>query len=51
VSALEESSFLDRFAAAYAHNSFGDSSLRRYLVQLAMSMSKARDQAAPNISP
>jgi hypothetical protein len=35
-------SFLDRFAAAYA-NSFGDSSLRRYLVRLAMSMSEARD--------
>jgi hypothetical protein len=43
ISALEQSSFLDRFAAAYAHNSFGDSSLRRYLVQLAMSMSEARD--------
>jgi len=38
-SALEESSFLDRFAAVYAQNSFKDSSLRRYLIQLAMSMS------------
>ena len=42
-SALEESSFLDRFAAAYAHNSFGNSPLRRYLAQLATSISEARD--------
>jgi hypothetical protein len=48
---LEQNSFLLRFAAVYAHNSFGDTSLRRYLVKLAMSMSEASGQAGPNISP
>jgi hypothetical protein len=43
ISALEESLFVDRFAAVYAHNSFGDWSLRRYLVELAMTMSEARN--------
>jgi hypothetical protein len=51
ISALEESSFLDRFAAVYAHDSFGDSSLRRYLVGRAMTMSEVRGQAVPDISP